>query len=126
MFYGERFLAHGQPPNWKTTSCQLSVAAYSMCLQLPSIAKGHFLHLQPDQVPYCGDKRPTYLNNLKLCKIMHCLSRCSSCLSYFFFGDIYFMCGILVTYVLVASVCGLQIFHWVGSIIYNAGRVLRW
>jgi hypothetical protein len=28
---------YAQPPSWKTTPCQLSTAAYSMCLQLPSI-----------------------------------------------------------------------------------------
>jgi hypothetical protein len=32
---------HTQPPSWRTSPCQLSVAAYSMYLQLTFIARGH-------------------------------------------------------------------------------------
>jgi hypothetical protein len=35
-----RIVPHAQPPSWRTTSCQLSAAAYSMYSQLTSITGG--------------------------------------------------------------------------------------
>jgi hypothetical protein len=39
-----------------TTPCLLSAIAY---LQLYSICRGHFLHLQPVNMLCCGDTQPT-------------------------------------------------------------------
>jgi hypothetical protein len=39
------------------------MAAYSMYLQLPSIAVGHLLHLPPQSVACCGDKGPILTRN---------------------------------------------------------------
>jgi hypothetical protein len=50
---------HAQPPSWRTTPWQLSTTAYSIYSQLPFISGGRLLHLQPEDVPCCGDKWPT-------------------------------------------------------------------
>jgi hypothetical protein len=47
IFYGEDFLAS---PYW------LSITAYSIYLQLPYISGGHILHLQPENMPGCGER----------------------------------------------------------------------
>jgi hypothetical protein len=40
IFYGEGLQPHAQPPSWRTASCRLSAAAYSIYSQLISIAGG--------------------------------------------------------------------------------------
>jgi hypothetical protein len=40
IFYGGGLIAPRPPPNWRTTSCRLSVAVYSIYSQLTSIAGG--------------------------------------------------------------------------------------
>jgi hypothetical protein len=59
IFYGEELLAPSPTLSWRTTPCRLSAAAYSIYSELPSISGGRSLHLQPDDVPCCGDKGPT-------------------------------------------------------------------
>jgi hypothetical protein len=56
LFYGEGWLAPCPAPKLGTTPCCLSMAAYSAYSQIPSIAGGCLLHLQPEDVPFCGDK----------------------------------------------------------------------
>jgi hypothetical protein len=45
-----------KPANWRVTPCPLFADAYSMNPQLPSTAGGRVLHLQPEDVPCCGDR----------------------------------------------------------------------
>jgi hypothetical protein len=47
------------PPSWRITRCRLSVTAYSIYSQLPSIPGGRLLHPQPEDAPCRGDKGPT-------------------------------------------------------------------
>jgi hypothetical protein len=44
FFYGDGSLA--LPPNWRTATYQLSMAAYVVYLQLPFISGCYFLHLK--------------------------------------------------------------------------------
>jgi hypothetical protein len=37
----------------------MSMAAYSIYSQLPSIARGDLLYPEPEDAPYHGDKKPT-------------------------------------------------------------------
>jgi hypothetical protein len=41
------------------------MAAYSLYLQLLSIAAGRFLHSQPEPEPFCGDMGPTQHQTFK-------------------------------------------------------------
>ena len=49
-----------QPLSWCTTPCRLSVTAYSIYLKVPCILEALF-HLQPEEVPRCGDRYPLIL-----------------------------------------------------------------
>jgi hypothetical protein len=46
-----------QPQSWRTTPYLLSVTAYSMYLQLPSISGGS-PHPKPEDFPCCGGRDP--------------------------------------------------------------------
>jgi hypothetical protein len=47
-------------PSWTTTPCRLSATAYSIYSQLSSIlCGGRFLHPQPEDAPWHGDRRHT-------------------------------------------------------------------
>jgi hypothetical protein len=59
FFMVKSCLTRTQPPSWRHTPCQLSAAAYSIYLQLRSIAGGRLLHLQTEDAPCCGDRGPT-------------------------------------------------------------------
>jgi hypothetical protein len=52
-------LPHAQHPSWRTTHCRLSVTAYSIYLQIPSISGGRLLHPQPEDAPCHSGKGPT-------------------------------------------------------------------
>jgi hypothetical protein len=58
FFYGEEFLAPRPTPGRRNTPCQLSVTAYSVYSQLPSISVGRLFHPQPEDAPCRGDKGP--------------------------------------------------------------------
>jgi hypothetical protein len=58
FFYGEELLSHSQPASWKTTPCWLSMTAYLVYWQLPSISGGRLIHPQPEDASRCGDNRP--------------------------------------------------------------------
>jgi hypothetical protein len=49
---------HAQPLSWRTSPCRLSVTAYSIYSQLPSISGGRFIHPQPQDAPCRGDEWP--------------------------------------------------------------------
>jgi hypothetical protein len=60
FFYCEELLApHTEPPSWRKIPCQLSMTAYEIYSQLPSISGGHSLHPQPEDAPCRGNKWPT-------------------------------------------------------------------
>jgi hypothetical protein len=50
-----------QPPSWTTAPCRLSMIAYSMYSQPPSISRS-CLHPQPEDGPCCGDRDPLKQN----------------------------------------------------------------
>jgi len=43
-------------PSWRTTSCKMSMPAYSTYLQLPSIFGGFLRHSQREDTSCCGDR----------------------------------------------------------------------
>jgi hypothetical protein len=57
-FYGKGLLAPAQPPNWRTTHCQLFTIAYSIYSLLPSISGFSLLYPQPEDAPCRGDSGP--------------------------------------------------------------------
>jgi hypothetical protein len=59
VFYGAKLLAPAQLPTWRTLPCRLSMTAYAIYSQLPSISGGLLLHPQTEDAPCNGDKGPT-------------------------------------------------------------------
>jgi len=57
-FYGEELLAPRQTPNWSTTRCRLSAAAYSIQPQLPTVSENRLLYPQPEDASCHGDRDP--------------------------------------------------------------------
>jgi len=47
------------PPSWRTTPYRLSVTAYLIYWQLPSISEGRFLNRKTEEDPCRGDWGPT-------------------------------------------------------------------
>jgi hypothetical protein len=78
FLYSKGLFALCPTPSLRTTLCQLSVTAYSIYSQLPSISGGLLLHPQPEDIHCHGDKGPTwhgcpflhYLNISSLCKLV--------------------------------------------------------
>jgi hypothetical protein len=62
IFYGEGQLASCPNATWITTPCRPSTAAYSIYLQLLSIAGGRLLYPQPEDVPCQGESQRLVVN----------------------------------------------------------------
>jgi hypothetical protein len=59
IFTMRNLIPHAQPSSWRTTPCRVSVTAYSVYSQLPSVSGGRLLHSHLEDAPYRDDKRPT-------------------------------------------------------------------
>jgi hypothetical protein len=57
-FFGKTLLAPLPTFSWKTTPYRVSATAYSIYLQLPSIAGGRLLDPPPENAPRCGGRGP--------------------------------------------------------------------
>jgi hypothetical protein len=63
-----KFNQRAQSPRRRTTPCWLSVTAYSICWQLPSISRGSIHHPQPNESRWLVRTQNSSLRNTRYCR----------------------------------------------------------